>query len=135
MAGLSGLDRMLGVEPIVSIEDFKSQDARELAAKFGLTLAEIPGLRKALNDHIDWLDQWVASKTFLREYAAKMLAAEAMFFYERAARGKDFKLVIPEQTSISDELYDHTTGVNPNAAPADTNFGKLFAKKAIEYFS
>ena len=135
MVGLSKLDQMLDVEPITSIEGFKSQNAQMLAARFGLTLAELPGLRRALHDSLSGLERQVEAGKIQRGYAARMLAAEAMFYYEKSARGKDFKLVIPGQTSFSDGLYDHVTGVNPNAARADATFGNMYATKAFEYSS
>ncbi len=134
MAGLSELDKRLGVEPITSIGDFKSPHAKKLIEEFSLTLDDIPELLKALNDHSNQFGQWVASdRGFLPEFIARTLAAKAVILYESAVRGNDFKLVIPGETSISRELYDHTTGVNPGAATKNENLGDSFARKAREY--
>ncbi|MBI2176518.1 hypothetical protein HYU40_04220 [Candidatus Woesearchaeota archaeon] len=131
---LSTLDQMLGIQAINSIEEFKSSEARELAAKYGISLTAIPELRKKLYDVGEKnLESRVAAGDIPASEAAQMLAVQAMFFYEQSARKAAFKLVGDGLTGVIAKIYGGVDKVNPNAAKMNASFGKLYAEQAAKY--
>lgn len=134
MAQLSELDKMLGIQAITSTEEFQSPEARELAAKYGISFTAIPELRKKLHDIGEKnLESCVSTDGVPELIAAQMLAVQAMLFYEQAARKAPFKLVGEGLTGVIAELYGGVDKVNPNASKANAAFGKLYAQKAEQF--
>lgn len=135
MTELSKLDKMLGIQPVASIKDFQSPEARELAVMYDISLAAIPELRKKFRDFGDGrLERLVATNELPSKTLAQVLAAEAMFFYEQAVRAAGFRLVGPEiKEVIVAELYGHVDKVTPNQSRFNYSMAKLFAGKAAAF--
>ncbi|MBI2144779.1 hypothetical protein HYU18_00485 [Candidatus Woesearchaeota archaeon] len=127
MAQLTQHDRDLGIQPVDSIDGLVSQEAKALAGRFGITLEMIPGLRKLQHDY----GQAIQIGTAPQEVMARkglILAATALMLYESAARKAPFKLVIPGQSGVDTELYDHVL----NVTPTDAAFARLYEGKAMQ---
>ena len=132
---ISPLEQALGFERITSIDDFKSNKARILAAVYAIPFGQIPELRYLVGKDDELaLARRIAIGEIRAQTVAQGLVANAMFYFELAERKKPFRLVGDELTGAIAQLWGAPKETNMNAAQVYNNLAVMYSLAAAKIY-